>query len=490
MSESQRSATDRHDDNSNQLENTFAESRELDFHRDSQSATDSQIRQANALAKSSQELDLLEKRLLLIAMSRIQSTDTELLTHRIYMHELTEVFGQNPYARAKRAAEGLLRRVVHVAKGNNSYDQFQWTTLARYVSSASSDNGESYIEIRLNEELSPYLLELRDRYNVIPLLDVLPLQSFNAQRLYEILWHDSHAMRKQFLTYDIPDLKWELGLRVRKTERGKTVWVEKYRNWRDFRKLLMRAQDDFEEHGRLRFEFEPITHGRVTRQVRFRLSLKPDSSLPGGLGDVDRDPEEQRLAAELFNLGYSQDPYRLISEHGSEVVEHAISMGRKAQEASRNTRSPLTNLAGFIRHLLTSGMARDALQATRSGAAEVIDPRVVAQTILESFDSHRKDALSRLWDELPEDVRDRTPALLRLDLERNNSFLHATLERSGWEGPSYESALNNYLLRNHSDSLEPDVLDVIAYVEARGYLKDLNRSVRTEVLKILEQERD
>src|SRR5690625_5860389 len=87
-------------------------------------------------------------------------------------------------------------------------------------------------------------------------------------------------------------------------------------------------------------------------------------------------------------------------------------------------------------------MARDALQATRSGAAEVIDPRVVAQTILESFDSHRKDALSRLWDELPEDVRDRTPALLRLDLERNNSFLHATLERSGWEGPSYESALN------------------------------------------------
>ncbi len=490
MSESGRSEANRHDSDSNQLEQTFVESRELDFHRDSQSATDSQIRQANALAKSSQELDLLEKRLLLIAMSRIQSTDTELLTHRIYMHELTEVFGQNPYARAKRAAEGLLRRVVHVAKGNNSYDQFQWTTLARYVSSASSNNGESYIEIRLNEELSPYLLELRDRYNVIPLLDVLPLQSFNAQRLYEILWHDSHAMRKQFLTYDIPDLKWELGLRVRKTERGKTVWVEKYKNWRDFRKLLIRAQDDFEEHGRLRFEFEPITHGRVTRQVRFRLSLKPDSNLPGGLSATGHSPADQALATELLNLGYTQDPYRLIGEHGSEVVAHAIEMGRRAQEASRSTRSPLTNLAGFIRHLLTSGMARDALQASQAGTAEVIDPRIVAQTIIESFESHRKDALNRLWDELPDDVRDRTPALLRLELERNNSFLHATLERNGWEGPSFESALNNYLLRNHPDSLAPDVLDVIAFVEARGYLKDLNGSVRTKVTTILEQERD
>lgn len=461
----------------------------LDFHRDGQGASDSQIRQANALAKSSQELDLLEKRLLLIAMSRIQSTDTELLTHRIYMHELIEVFGQNPYARAKRAAEGLLRRVVHVAKGNNSYDQFQWTTLARYVSSASSDNGESYIEIRLNEELSPYLLELRDRYNVIPLLDVLPLQSFNAQRLYEILWHDSHGMRKQFLTYDIPDLKWALGLRTRRTERGKTVWVEKYKNWRDFRKLLLRAQKDFEEHGRLRFEFEPITHGRATRQVRFRLSLKPDALLPH-MDALEQTPEEQALATELLNLGYSQDPHALIRDHGVEVVENAISMGRKAQAASKGTRSPLTNLPGFIRHLLTSGIARESLEAARTSKPEVIDPGKISETILEAFESHQKEALQELWDELPEDVRDRTPALMRLELEQTNSFLHATLERSGWDGPSYVSALNSYLLRNHADSLAPEVLDVIEFTESRGLLKGLNRTVAAKVLKILERERD
>ena len=472
------------------LDRTFGDSTELGFYKDSQMATDSQIRQANALAKSSQELDLLEKRLLLIAMSRIQSTDTELLTHRIFMHELTEVFGQNPYARAKRAAEGLLRRVVHVAKGNNSYDQFQWTTLARYVSSASSDNGESYIEIRLNEELSPYLLELRDRYNVIPLLDVLPLQSFNAQRLYEILWHDSHAMRKMFLTYDIPDLKWELGLRTRKTERGKTVWVEKYKNWRDFRKLLMRAQVEFEEHGRLRFDFEPITHGRVTRQVRFKLTLKADVNLPGNVTDTEHTPEEQAVAGELYAIGYAQDPYRLIDEHGLDVVENAIIMGKKAETASRNTRSPLTNLPGFVRHVLTTGIARDSLQASRTSKPEVIDPQSISQTILEAFDSHRKDALSALWHSLPEDVRDRTPALLRLELESNNSFLHATLERSGWEGPSYTSALNAYLLRNHSDSLPADVLDVVEFVNSRGFLKGLNQTVASKVLKLLEQERD
>ncbi len=463
------------------------EEERLDSQREMQLASDSQIRQANALAKSSQELDLLEKRLLLMAMSRIQSTDRELLTHRIYMHELNEVFGENPYARAKRAAEGLLRRVVTVAKGNNSYDQFQWTTLARYVSSASSDNGESYIEIRLNEELSPYLLELRDRYNVIPLLDVLPLQSFNAQRLYEILWHDSHALRRQFLTYELTDLKWELGLRTRQTERGKTVWVEKYKNWRDFRKLLLRAQVEFEEHGRMRFDFEPITHGRVTRQVRFQLRYKEDA-VPAYGGE--RSEAEQATARELYAAGYTQDPYRLIDEHGLDVVEHALNMGRRAQTASQSTSSPLTNLPGFIRHLLTSGMARDSLLAATASqqTPEVVDPRAIAATILEAFDSHRKDALTQLWDSLPEDVRDRTPSLMRLDLEVRNPFLHSTLERSGWEGPSYSSALYAYLLRHHADSLAPEVLQAATFAENRGYLKGLGKGLTRQVLTILEQE--
>ncbi|HLR47323.1 MAG TPA: hypothetical protein VK092_09195, partial [Deinococcales bacterium] len=187
---------------------------------------------------------------------------------------------------------------------------------------------------------------------------------------------------------------------------------------------------------------------------------------------------------------YSQDPYALIRDHGIDVVENAINMGKKAQAASKGTRSPLTNLPGFIRHLLTSGIARESLEASRTSKPEVIEPGKIAETILEAFESHRKEALQVLWDELPEDVRDRTPALMRLELEQTNSFLHSTLERSGWDGPSYVSALNAYLLRNHADSLAPEVLDVLEFTESRGLLKGLNRTVAAKVLKILERERD
>jgi len=145
------------------------------------------VRQANALAKSGQELDLIEKRLLLVAMSRITKSDTELLTHRISVTDLAPFFGGDPWRAAQKAARGLLKRVVYVKGEEGGFTAFQWTTLARYVPAGRSESGSSYLEIRLNAELAPYLLELKERFNVIPLLELLPMASVNSQRLYEVL---------------------------------------------------------------------------------------------------------------------------------------------------------------------------------------------------------------------------------------------------------------------------------------------------------------
>ncbi len=108
------------------------------------------IRQANALAKSGQELDLNEKRLLLLAMSRIKSSDTELLTHKIGMKELVTHLGENPYARAERAARGLLRRLLYVPTENGGFKEFQWTTVAEYVPAESSEASSVHEGVRLD----------------------------------------------------------------------------------------------------------------------------------------------------------------------------------------------------------------------------------------------------------------------------------------------------------------------------------------------------
>ena len=425
------------------------------------------IRQANALARSGQELDLNEKRLLLLAMSRIRSSDTELLTHKIGMSELVTYLGANPYARAERAARGLLRRLVYVPTEHGGFKEFQWTTVAEYVPYESSELGESYVKIRLNEELAPLLLELRERYNTIPLLDLLPMESFNGQRLYEILWHDSHGGEKRVLTYNLADLKFSLGMRTLEQKGSKRVWTEKYKAWRDFRKMLVRAQEEFEAHGRLRFTFDPLRQGRAIHQVRFSLAV---ASNPAQAHDALRVselpvPEVALLEGELRNLGYIQDPVTFIETHGLEVVRQAIKLGRAAEARARTTPRPIANLPGFVQHLVTSGAASRSLASSRREGNPRTNGGELMRDLRAAFDAYQSEVAETVFASLPEDTRVALPEMLRVELEaQRRSYLIDVLDRSNWEGPQYQLARNSYLLELYSDGLPEDARDVERFI--------------------------
>lgn len=425
------------------------------------------IRQANALARSGQELDLNEKRLLLLAMSRIRSSDTELLTHKIGMSELATYLGANPYARAERAARGLLRRLVFVPTENGGFKEFQWTTVAEYVPHESSELGESYVKIRLNEELAPLLLELRERYNTIPLLDLLPMESFNGQRLYEILWHDSHGGEKRILTYNVADLKFSLGMRTLEQKGSKRVWTEKYKAWRDFRKMLVRAQEEFEAHGRLRFTFDPLRQGRAIHQVRFSLTVACSTAPTHDVNRVGElpAPETALLEGELRNLGYIQDPLTFIETYGVEVVRQAIKLGRAAEVRARTTPRPIGNLPGFIQHLVTSGAAARSLASSRHEENPRTNRGELIRDLRAAFDAYQSEVAEVVFTSLSEDTRAALPETLRVELEaQRRSYLIDVLDRSNWEGPQYQLARNTYLLELYSDELPEDARDVGRFV--------------------------
>lgn len=427
------------------------------------------IRQANALARSGQELDLNEKRLLLLAMSRIKSSDTELLTHKIGMSELTTYLGSNPYARAERAARGLLRRLVYVPTENGGFKEFQWTTVAEYVPNESSELGESYVKIRLNEELAPLLLELRERYNTIPLLDLLPMESFNGQRLYEILWHDSHGGEKKVLTYSIIDLKFSLGMRTLEQKGSKKVWTEKYKAWRDFRKMLERAQEEFLAHGRLRFTFDALRQGRAIQQVRFHLTFIQNTS-PLTTPYEQRAaeplaPEVAHLEGELQELGYVQDSVALIQDHGPEVVRQAVTLGRAAEVRARNTTRPINNLPGFIQHLVTSGAAARSLSSNRQKKDPRLDEAELTRTLRTAFEGFQNEVAENVFVSLTQDTREALPEMIRVELEaQRRSYLVDVLDKAGWDGPQYQLARNSYLLDLYHDELPDGSRDVRRFI--------------------------
>ena len=449
----------------------------------SKSKPQTAVRQANALAQSGQELELIEKRLLLVAMSRISKQDTELLTHRISVTELAPFFGGDPWRTANKAATGLLKRLVYIQGENGSFTAFQWTTLARYVSASESETGASYLEIRLNQELSPYLLELKERFNVIPLLELLPMGSVNSQRLYEILWHGSFKGEKPFLTFNLDDLRFQLGLRVKQSVKGKDVWVEKYTTWRDFQKLLKRAQKDFEVHGSLTFDYEGLAQGRTTTQVRFRVARRVEAQT---VKVAAGEPSEQdhELAQKLVAAGYQQDPLAAIMSFGHDIVAMALKLALEAERQGARSKNPVYNKGGLIHHALTSGLAERRLAHAAQAKPERINVREKAQELVDAFAAARYAWADRFWSEGSEAFRADFPGIMQLEM---SAFQLGQMEKANWQGAPFDNARRELTLRLYPDELPDELVDVRAFADHVKFLLDVDDVAAQEILQAAEE---
>lgn len=436
------------------------------------------VRQANALVKSAQTMELNEKRLIMLAMSRIKWGDEEFLTQDIPVTELAQWLGGNPYQEGRKAADGLLHRVVEILEDGGGQTKFQWTTLSAYIPAHKHKAGVACVRIRFNEELSPFLLQLRDRYNQIPLTHMLPMPSYNSQRLYEILWHDSHAGAKDFLSYGITQLKVFIGLRER---HGK--W-EKYKSWKDFRKVLDKAVEDFNEHGNLK-----ITGYTGKRQMKrayshilFHLKKDDQVAMPKPLtGEAEPDPEVLKLVGELESLGYTQNAFETVQNHGTDLVSRTLGLAKDAERKAALTNKPIHNLGGLIATMLKGGIAASQVESSQKPvklanheaeryARELIDAYQAAQTV------YAED----VWSSLSEAGQTEVHEQMRTSLSPS---LLDFLESVSWAGRGYTSVRNSFLL----DVAESGLPDVIVSLRAFGGTQDslnfLGESERKRVLK-------
>ncbi len=446
-------------------------------HKDIMTAMELQdlnVRQANALAKSAQQMDLNEKRLVLLAMSQIKRTDEELLTLEIPIHELAPWIGGNTYQEAQRAADGLLERIVHIQDDHGNYKKFQWTTLSEYVTADKKTNRKAYIKLKFNEELKPLLLQLQNRYNEIPLKELLPIPSFNSQRLYEILWHDSHGGEKAFLSYAIAELKVQLGLR---DPDGKT---ERYKDWRDFKKVLEKAKKDFDAFGALRIlNYKGKKQaGRSFTHLLFTLNLTEEKQEKNK--EEPKSIEEIQLSDQLKELGYLQNPHEAISKYGFERVKETLKLAKKTERMAANSAKPIYNLGGLIASMLKKGVVDKVSSETSTEP----DLKSLADTLSQSFSNARKEHVLQVWNDLNEETQAELHDLMRVEL---SEFVLKQIEKANWQGGTYEIARNNYLL-NTLDDLPEKLKQLEKFTEEEALLSDLSETQKKLVLSLAREQ--
>jgi plasmid replication initiation protein len=227
----------------------------------------------NELARGKYSMDLTERRLLYVAMSKIHPDDIEFGTVTFTISEYIKLLeekmqegkqkkGGHTYNMIKTGCKSLLKRIVEIQTGKR-WMAFQW------VSKAIVDENTTEITLRFHDEMKPYLLWMVEEVGFTKFLlkYALPLQSIYAQRFYEIFRGMVYEGNQKIVYRTrLQDLKQLLDI------------GNKYPNFNDFkRKVLEPAEREINGKTDLQIAFKEIrsrARGRRIEALRFHVQLK------------------------------------------------------------------------------------------------------------------------------------------------------------------------------------------------------------------------
>lgn len=188
-------------------------------------------------------------------------------------------------------------------------------TLVRWLSKVWIDEKGGRIKVRLDEDLAPYLFNLRDNYFTYKFDYVKKMRSHFSFRLYEIL--KSYAYMDKKVIFNLDVLKQRLAVENSKS----------YNNFNLFRtRVLDTAIPEINSMTDIQVSYRPIKHGRKVVEIEFTIepqsreiegkSLTEGEQIP--LDDIPLiEGEFNEIEAEGL---YPQEVYAAIPEFDRERI--------------------------------------------------------------------------------------------------------------------------------------------------------------------------
>lgn len=147
-------------------------------------------------------------------------------------------------------------------------DRSMWLTtetgevLCRWLSKIWISKKSGCVKVRIDEDLAPYLFDLKEKFTQYQLFNILAMKSAFSVRIYELL--KSYAFQKS-KTFDLDGLK-----RLLMVEN-----VKSYHRFPDFRrKVLEKAQEEINSLTDITIYFETIKKGKKIDKIKFQIKQK------------------------------------------------------------------------------------------------------------------------------------------------------------------------------------------------------------------------
>ena len=260
------------------------------------------VRKANDLIQKSRfNLSLQQQKIVLYLISQITPFDEEFKTYEFSITEFCRVCGialesGKNYNDLKTAVKDIADKSLWVTLANGD------ETLLRWIEKAKIVNGGGTINIRLDDDMKPFLLQLKENYTQYELIFTLHFKSKYTIRLYELIksihFHDLEEYKRK---YSLDDLKRILDAGTYKT----------FQHFKD--RVIVPSVREINEYSDKIITYEFVKTGRSFTGIVFTITTKDSMET---LKIRDSIEKEMGLLPGQITLWDELESKGLVSSHG------------------------------------------------------------------------------------------------------------------------------------------------------------------------------
>ena len=218
---------------------------------------------ANELIQQSRfSLSVQQQKIVLYLISQIQAWDDDFKLYEFNIIDFCKMCGIDydngkNYANLKDAVKIIADKSLWVTLENGR------ETLLRWIEKPYIDKNNGTIQIRLDKDMKPFLLQLKKNFTRYELFWTLSFKSKYTIRLYELIKSVHYKENEIYIKeFDLKELKRMMG-------------AEHYKTYQHFKeRALLPAIAEINGYSDKNIEYDIIKRGRAISGIRFTISTK------------------------------------------------------------------------------------------------------------------------------------------------------------------------------------------------------------------------
>ena len=219
------------------------------------------VKSNDLIQKSRFSLTTNQQKIILYLISKLKYQDENFSECKLNIKDFCEVCGiedlsGRKYNELKNSIKQIADKSMWIEKENGE------ETLVRWIEKPTIQKNDGTIKIKLDEDLKPYLLNLKERYTQYDLIYTLKMKSKYSIRLYELLKSQQRKEKYFKIKYTIQEIK-------------KLLDAENYTAYKDLRRRAIdKAIEEINEYADIKVSYQGIKNGKTFAEIEFSVSVK------------------------------------------------------------------------------------------------------------------------------------------------------------------------------------------------------------------------